>query len=105
MSYTAEISDDAVSSQPLLETENLVKVYGSGPARFDALRGLTFQIDARDSVAIVGKSGSGKSTLMHLLALLDQPTDGVVAMRGSPVSTLRSKEISALRNRDFGFVF
>lgn len=92
-------------SAPVLETENLVKVYGRGPSRFDALKGLTFEIAEGDSVAIVGKSGSGKSTLMHLLALLDKPTDGVVALRGNPVTELKAKEISKLRNETFGFVF
>lgn len=92
-------------SVPVLETENLVKVYGRGDARFDALKGLTLEINHGESVAIIGKSGSGKSTLMHLLALLDQPTAGVVALEGQPVSQLKPKEISALRNDTFGFVF
>lgn len=92
-------------SVPVLETENLVKVYGRGDARFDALKGLTFEINHGESVAIIGKSGSGKSTLMHLLALLDQPTAGVVALEGKPVTALKPKEISALRNETFGFVF
>src|SRR5699024_12281192 len=51
------------------------------------------------------KSGSGKSTLMHLLALLDEPTSGVVAMRGKVVSDLRPKEVAKVRNTTFGFVF
>ncbi|MEW1980961.1 ABC transporter ATP-binding protein [Citricoccus sp. NPDC079358] len=92
-------------SAPVLETENLVKVYGRGESRFDALKGLTFEIHEGESVAIVGKSGSGKSTLMHLLALLDEPTSGVVAMGGRPVSQLKPAQVSALRNDTFGFVF
>ncbi|MDR8018796.1 ABC transporter ATP-binding protein [Nesterenkonia aerolata] len=92
-------------STPVLETENLVKVYGSGESRFDALKGLTFEIHDGESLAIVGKSGSGKSTLMHLLALLDAPTSGVVALNGRPVSQLKTKEVSELRNETFGFVF
>ncbi len=93
------------SSAPVLETENLVKVYGKGASRFDALKGLTFEIAHGESVAIVGKSGSGKSTLMHLLALLDQPTSGVVALEGDPITDLKPKQISALRNDTFGFIF
>jgi putative ABC transport system ATP-binding protein len=92
-------------SAPVLETENLVKVYGRGESRFDALKGLTFEIRQGESVAIVGKSGSGKSTLMHLLALLDEPTAGVVAMNGRPVSQLKAAQVSELRNETFGFVF
>lgn len=92
-------------STAVLETENLVKVYGRGPSQFHALKGLTFEIRRGESVAIVGKSGSGKSTLMHLLALLDQPTSGVVALDGRPVSSLKPKAVSNLRNETFGFVF
>ncbi|WP_083315256.1 ABC transporter ATP-binding protein [Micrococcus sp. HMSC067E09] len=92
-------------ADPILETENLVKSYGQGEARFDALRGLTLQIGRGESVAIVGKSGSGKSTLMHLLALLDRPSHGVVAMDGRPVSELKAKAVAQLRNETFGFVF
>ncbi|EXF24320.1 ABC transporter ATP-binding protein [Nesterenkonia sp. AN1] len=92
-------------STPVLETENLVKVYGKGATRFDALKGLTFEIHEGESVAIVGKSGSGKSTLMHLLALLDEPTSGVVALGGEPVTALKPKKVSQLRNDTFGFVF
>ena len=91
--------------EPVLETENLVKVYGRGESRFDALKGVTLQIRAGESVAIVGKSGSGKSTLMHLLALLDRPSAGVVAMDGRPVSGVAPGEVSRLRNETFGFVF
>lgn len=90
---------------PVLETENLVKVYGRGANRFDALKGLTLEIKRGESVAVIGKSGSGKSTLMHLMALLDRPSQGVVALNGRPVSELKNKEIHKVRNESFGFVF
>lgn len=93
------------TSPPLLEVENLARVFGSGPNQFAALKGLTFEIYKGESVAIIGKSGSGKSTLMHLLALLDRPTSGVVAMRGEVVSELKPKELAHVRNTTFGFVF
>lgn len=76
-----------------------------GQNQVAALKGLTFEVQRGESLAIVGKSGSGKSTLMHLLALLDQPTSGVVAMRGEVVSNLKRKEIAKVRNTTFGFVF
>jgi putative ABC transport system ATP-binding protein len=89
----------------VLSTTNLTKTYGSGPNRFDALRGITLDIAEGESVAIVGKSGSGKSTLMHLLALLDSPTSGSLIVDGSDAATLRGKQLNDLRNRTFGFVF
>lgn len=90
---------------PVLETENLVKIYGRGETRFDALKGVNLQINEGESVAVVGKSGSGKSTLMHLLALLDAPTHGVVALKGQPTNNLDAKQLNELRNSAFGFVF
>ncbi len=99
------MTSSTLESPPLLETENLVRVFGAGENRVAALQGLTFEIQQGESVAIIGKSGSGKSTLMHLIALLDEPTSGVVAIRGQVVSDLKAKQIAKIRNTTFGFVF
>lgn len=90
---------------PILSTRDLTKTYGRGPDRFDALRGVSLEIDRGDSVAIVGKSGSGKSTLMHLLALLDTPGGGSVQVEGTDARSLSGRKLNALRNQMFGFVF
>ncbi|MEE9094673.1 ABC transporter ATP-binding protein [Pseudarthrobacter phenanthrenivorans] len=90
---------------PILSTRDLTKTYGRGPDRFDALRGVSLEIDRGDSVAIVGKSGSGKSTLMHLLALLDTPGSGSVQVEGTDARSLSGRKLNALRNQMFGFVF
>ncbi|MCU1439429.1 MAG: putative transport system ATP-binding protein [Rhodoglobus sp.] len=89
----------------VLSTRNLTKQYGSGSTRFDALKGVTIDIAEGESVAIVGKSGSGKSTLMHILALLDSPTSGELAIDGLDAAKLRGARLNSLRNRTFGFVF
>ena len=89
----------------VLSTRNLTKQYGSGSARFDALKGVTIDIAEGESVAIVGKSGSGKSTLMHILALLDTPTGGEVTVDGTDAAKLKGTRLNTLRNRTFGFVF
>ena len=89
----------------VLSTRNLTKQYGSGSARFDALKGVSIDIAEGESVAIVGKSGSGKSTLMHILALLDTPTSGEVTVDGTDAAKLRGARLNTLRNRTFGFVF
>ena len=99
------MTSSTLESPPLLETENLVRVFGAGENRVAALQGLTFEIQQGEPVAIIGKSGSGKSTLMHLIALLDEPTSGVVAIRGQVVSDLKAKQIAKIRNTTFGFVF
>src|ERR1035437_1651691 len=90
---------------PVLQTEGLIKVYGKGEAAFTALDAITLEIKKGESIAILGKSGSGKSTLMHILALLDSPTQGVVSIDGTDASRLKAKQLDLLRNRRFGFVF
>lgn len=92
-------------SVPVLSAHAIGKSYGRGTARFDALKGVSVDIRAGESVAIVGKSGSGKSTLMHLLALLDNPDSGTLLIEGTDATRLSRSEVNRLRNQDFGFVF
>ncbi|HEU4807934.1 MAG TPA: ABC transporter ATP-binding protein [Homoserinimonas sp.] len=89
----------------LLAADDIRRSYGRGTARFDALKGVSFNITEGESVAIVGKSGSGKSTLMHLLALLDQPDEGAVSVGGTDATRLSTRQVNRMRNQDFGFVF
>lgn len=89
----------------MLAVRDIRKSYGRGAARFDALKGVSLEIQAGESLAIVGKSGSGKSTLMHLLALLDKADGGALRVKGTDADKLSVKQVSRLRNEDFGFVF
>ena len=90
---------------PIMSVTDVHKSYGRGQNRFDALRGVSFDVHEGESVAIVGKSGSGKSTLMHLMALLDAPTSGTIQLEGVDTGTLRGSRLNRARNRTFGFVF
>lgn len=90
---------------PILTARELTKSYGRGPDRFDALKGVSLDIQHGESVAIVGKSGSGKSTLMHLLALLDTPGTGTISVDGTEARSLNGRKLNGLRNEMFGFVF
>lgn len=89
----------------LLEIHNVVRTYGKGSTKFDALRGVNLQINKGESVAIIGKSGSGKSTLMHIMALLDQPTSGSILLADKSTSEIKGRALNKLRNQTFGFVF
>lgn len=89
----------------LVTVQNIVRVYGHGSSQFQALRGVSLDIQKGESVAIVGKSGSGKSTLMHILALLDHPTSGTITLNDQPVQSIKTKALNQIRNQMFGFVF
>lgn len=92
-------------TQIAVEAQYLTKVYGKGESAFQALKDLSLQVRVGESLAIVGKSGSGKSTLMHLLALMDSPTAGDVAIMERPTAGMGRRELDQLRNSTFGFVF
>jgi len=90
---------------PVISVRDLRRSYGRGSGRFDALKGVSLDVAAGESVAIVGKSGSGKSTLMHLMALMDEPTGGSVELDGEDAARLAGRAVNRIRNRAFGFVF
>ena len=92
-------------NKTVLSTRGLRKTYGKRDGKFDALRGISIDIQEGESVAIIGKSGSGKSTLMHLLALLDKPTKGDITLHGKPTAKLKASRLNDIRNKEFGFVF
>ena len=89
----------------VVATKNVSKTYGKGEAAFSALENVSLSIAPGESVAVVGKSGSGKSTLMHILALLDKPTNGTVLVDNQDASSLNGRQLDVLRNKRYGFVF
>lgn len=94
-----------MSESTVIAAQNMSKNYGKGQSLFKALQHINLDIKLGESLAIVGKSGSGKSTLMHLLALMDEPTEGAVLINGEVVTKLSKRKQDQLRNRTFGFVF
>ena len=92
-------------SPAVVSDRNLIKRYGQGDAHVDALRGVSLEIEGGRMTAVMGPSGSGKSTLMHILAGLDQPTDGTVTIAGLEISSMSDGELTRLRRRHIGFVF
>ena len=88
-----------------IRLEHINKIYHPGENEIRALSDVSLTIHKGEFVAIVGQSGSGKSTLMNLLGCLDTPTDGAYILEGSDVSTLSDQQLSAIRNRQIGFIF
>jgi putative ABC transport system ATP-binding protein len=85
--------------------EGLKRRYRVGDHEVEALKNATFSVETGEWVAIIGKSGSGKTTLMHLLGCLDSPTGGRYRLMGQDVAGLSADKLSAVRNRQIGFVF
>lgn len=89
----------------LIEVRGLTKVFGSGPNAFQALRGVDFDLEAGDFVAVMGSSGSGKSTMMNILGCLDTPSTGSYRFLGHAVEHFTQDQRALLRRRYIGFVF
>lgn len=89
----------------LIEFDSVYKIYQMGDITLEALKGVSFKIDARQLVAIMGPSGSGKSTLMNLIGLLDTPSRGHYLLEGKPIEAHSDDELAQIRNKNIGFVF
>ncbi len=89
----------------MISVHNLTRVYHTGDIEVHALRGISFEIERGEFVAIMGPSGSGKSTLMNMIGCLDTPTTGSYSLDGLAVEQLETPQLSAVRNRKIGFVF
>ncbi len=89
----------------LITTQNLTKIFGSGPSAVTALDRVNLSVNAGEFVAIMGPSGCGKSTLLHLIGGLDRPTSGEVILEGTPIAEMSDDRITELRRRKIGFVF
>jgi len=90
---------------PLIELRGVTKVYGTGTAAMQALRGVDLHIGRGEFVAVMGASGSGKSTCMNILGCLDTPTSGTYRFQGVEVGKLTRNQRALLRRHYLGFVF
>lgn len=91
----------------LLDVKNVKKIYTArfGSQQVQALSNVTFSVEQKEFVAIMGESGSGKTTLLNIMAALDKPTSGKVCLKGRDLSQIKDKEMAAFRRQNLGFVF
>jgi putative ABC transport system ATP-binding protein len=97
--------DAAPGADSVIRTEELWKTYQMGAEEVHALRGVSFDVQRGEYLAIMGPSGSGKSTLMNLIGCLDTPTSGQYLLNGKLVSEMDDDELAYIRNKEIGFVF
>ena len=89
----------------ILKVENLVKTYGKGETKINAVDDISFTINKGEFVAIVGASGSGKSTLLHLIGGVDRPTSGKVYIDGKDIYALNNDNLAIFRRRQIGLIY
>lgn len=85
----------------MIHLENIRKSFGD----LQVLRGISMDVDKGEIVSIVGPSGAGKSTLLQIVGTLEKPDSGSVVVDGTPVDSLKSRQLADFRNRRIGFVF
>ena len=93
------------SDTPVLQLEDVTKLYRTGEVVVEALRGISFEVDEGEYVSIMGESGSGKTTLLGILGCLDRPTSGSYRLVGTEMSSLPESRRARVRGKRIGFVF
>lgn len=89
----------------MIIVKDLHKTYGKGQAATHALKGVSFEIEVGEFIAIMGRSGSGKSTLLHILGLLDMPTSGEITIDKKNILTLSEVDKARFRLERLGYIF
>jgi putative ABC transport system ATP-binding protein len=89
----------------MIQIKNLHKSYKMGSSSLHVLKGINFNVEDGELVAIMGSSGSGKSTLLNILGMLDSADDGEYILDQVPIKDLNETKAAKYRNKFLGFVF
>ena len=89
----------------MIEVKDIIKSYGNGESRFQALKGISLAIQDGDFVVILGASGSGKSTLLNVISGLERPDRGKVLYDSTDITDFSDSELTAFRKANVGFIF
>lgn len=90
---------------PLLQLENVEKIYKQGEIEVPALRGVDLTISRGEFTSVFGPSGSGKTTLLNLIGALDKATSGTIRFNGDELGGFSRDDLAMLRRREIGFIF
>lgn len=91
--------------QPILNVSNIEKYYGNKGMVTKAVDNISFSVNKGEFVGIMGASGSGKTTLLNCISTIDTVTSGHIYVDGKNITTMKSKQLSAFRREQLGFVF
>jgi len=91
--------------EPVIQFEDVVKIYPLKSGDVTALNHISFAVERGEFISIMGPSGSGKSTLLTLMGCLDKPTSGTISMSGIPIRDMSDVELTSLRRDRIGFIF
>lgn len=99
--------EDFFLNMSILKVNGVQKIYTTrfGGNKVEALKNMSFEVEAGEYVVIMGESGAGKTTLLNILAALDKPTFGSVILDGNDLAEVRESQIAAFRRDNLGFVF
>jgi putative ABC transport system ATP-binding protein len=92
-------------ASPVIRLRDITKSYGEGAAKTQVLRGVSFDVEKGELIALVGQSGSGKSTLLNIIGGLDTPDAGEVEVLGVDTQKASDSKLATMRNESIGFVF
>ncbi|MCI1283719.1 MAG: ABC transporter ATP-binding protein [Lacticaseibacillus songhuajiangensis] len=95
-----------MTASKVVALKNITKTYGkAGQKQYQALKGISFDVEPGEFVGIMGASGSGKTTLLNILSTLDTPTSGSVDINGTDVTKLKGDKLADFRAKEIGFIF